>query len=156
MRTYDFAYLRMVRAPCRSVREAEAVPPHPNNFNPCSSVVTARQIRALRPSTPPSSHFHRTLPADPAPITTHGKLHRPPLFPLRGPPIATARSLARWDLKKRLAGIQADRRCISTGLRTTSNRHAASSFSMPAMSPTMTEGGITSWNVKEGVFTRSR
>ena len=32
----------------------------------------------------------------------------------------------------------------------TAARHAVSKFGMPAMSPTMTEGGIASWKKKEG------
>ena len=32
----------------------------------------------------------------------------------------------------------------------TAARSAVSKFAMPAMSPTMTEGGIASWKVKEG------
>ncbi|KAN0066270.1 pyridoxine biosynthesis protein [Thecaphora frezii] len=35
-------------------------------------------------------------------------------------------------------------------LTTTSARHAVSNFAMPAMSPTMTSGGVGAWKVKEG------
>ncbi|KZT11578.1 single hybrid motif-containing protein [Laetiporus sulphureus 93-53] len=35
-------------------------------------------------------------------------------------------------------------------LQTTAARHAITNFTMPAMSPTMTEGGISSWKKKEG------
>ena len=35
-------------------------------------------------------------------------------------------------------------------MRTSAVRHAVSKFAMPAMSPTMTEGGIASWKKKEG------
>ena len=35
-------------------------------------------------------------------------------------------------------------------LRTSAPRSALSKFAMPAMSPTMTEGGIASWKKKEG------
>ena len=47
------------------------------------------------------------------------------------------------------------RRCsvlirILSVLQTSANRRAVSKFSMPAMSPTMTEGGIASWKKKEG------
>lgn len=35
-------------------------------------------------------------------------------------------------------------------LRTTAPNSALSKFQMPAMSPTMTEGGIASWKLKEG------
>jgi Biotin-requiring enzyme len=38
----------------------------------------------------------------------------------------------------------------SVGLHHSSRRHALSKFSMPAMSPTMTEGGISAWKKKEG------
>ena len=36
------------------------------------------------------------------------------------------------------------------GLHSSSNRHAVSPFHMPAMSPTMTEGGISAWKKQEG------
>jgi hypothetical protein len=36
------------------------------------------------------------------------------------------------------------------GIHVSARRHALSKFSMPAMSPTMTEGGIASWKKKEG------
>ena len=35
-------------------------------------------------------------------------------------------------------------------MRTSAVRNAVSKFAMPAMSPTMTEGGIASWKKKEG------
>lgn len=38
----------------------------------------------------------------------------------------------------------------SQGYRTTPRPLAAQNFTMPAMSPTMTEGNIASWKVKEG------
>ena len=38
----------------------------------------------------------------------------------------------------------------ATGLHVSASRHALSKFAMPAMSPTMTEGGIASWKKKEG------
>lgn len=46
-------------------------------------------------------------------------------------------------------------RCVveadpATGMHMTAVRNAVSKFGMPAMSPTMTEGGIASWKVKEG------
>ncbi len=34
--------------------------------------------------------------------------------------------------------------------QTSTSRRAVSKFTMPAMSPTMTEGGISSWKKKEG------
>ena len=36
------------------------------------------------------------------------------------------------------------------GLHASSSRRAVSPFRMPAMSPTMTEGGISAWKKKEG------
>jgi len=39
---------------------------------------------------------------------------------------------------------------LSVALHTSSSRHAVTQFTMPAMSPTMTEGGIASWKKKEG------
>ena len=39
---------------------------------------------------------------------------------------------------------------LVTGFHVSASRHALSKFSMPAMSPTMTEGGIASWKKKEG------
>lgn len=41
-------------------------------------------------------------------------------------------------------------RVLARGLHTSTRRNALSKFSMPAMSPTMTEGGIASWKKKEG------
>ncbi|CEL56805.1 pyruvate dehydrogenase E2 component (dihydrolipoamide acetyltransferase) [Rhizoctonia solani AG-1 IB] len=41
-------------------------------------------------------------------------------------------------------------RVLARGLHSSTRRHALSKFSMPAMSPTMTEGGIASWKKKEG------
>lgn len=35
-------------------------------------------------------------------------------------------------------------------LHSSSLRHAVAPFRMPAMSPTMSEGGIASWKMKEG------
>ena len=37
-----------------------------------------------------------------------------------------------------------------SAIRTTAPNSALSKFQMPAMSPTMTEGGIASWKKKEG------
>lgn len=36
------------------------------------------------------------------------------------------------------------------GFHVSARRHALSKFTMPAMSPTMTEGGVASWKKKEG------
>ncbi|TFK46407.1 single hybrid motif-containing protein [Heliocybe sulcata] len=47
---------------------------------------------------------------------------------------------------RQVASQMASRR----GLHSTSARLAITNFQMPAMSPTMTEGGIASWKVKEG------
>ncbi|KAI0318472.1 pyruvate dehydrogenase [Amylostereum chailletii] len=41
-------------------------------------------------------------------------------------------------------------RILYRGLHTTARRNALTKMAMPAMSPTMTEGGISSWKVKEG------
>lgn len=37
-----------------------------------------------------------------------------------------------------------------TGFHVSARRSALSQFNMPAMSPTMSEGGIASWKKKEG------
>jgi len=42
---------------------------------------------------------------------------------------------------------------VLSGFQTSSMRQAAHNFAMPAMSPTMTEGNIAKWNVKEGTST---
>lgn len=39
---------------------------------------------------------------------------------------------------------------VFVGLHASARRHALSKFAMPAMSPTMTEGGIAQWKKKEG------
>ncbi|KZP31210.1 dihydrolipoamide acetyltransferase [Athelia psychrophila] len=41
-------------------------------------------------------------------------------------------------------------RILSRHMHVSARRHALSKFSMPAMSPTMSEGGIASWKKKEG------
>ncbi|KAL5535636.1 hypothetical protein ACEPAF_3730 [Sanghuangporus sanghuang] len=41
-------------------------------------------------------------------------------------------------------------RILSRGIHSSVRRNALSKFAMPAMSPTMSEGGITSWKKKEG------
>lgn len=46
--------------------------------------------------------------------------------------------------------LRALTRAISTGLHQTEARHAITNLEMPAMSPTMTEGGIASWKKKAG------
>ena len=50
--------------------------------------------------------------------------------------------------------LSSSRRLIIVGpppdLHISARRHALSKFTMPAMSPTMTEGGIASWKKKEG------
>jgi len=43
-----------------------------------------------------------------------------------------------------------------TVFRTSSASSAAHNFAMPALSPTMTEGTITKWNVKEGPLLLSK
>ncbi|TGZ83911.1 hypothetical protein EX30DRAFT_346629 [Ascodesmis nigricans] len=50
----------------------------------------------------------------------------------------------------RLSRRSCVRQVLSRAFATTPRHNAASVFTMPAMSPTMTEGGITRWNVKEG------
>ena len=40
---------------------------------------------------------------------------------------------------------------LKLGFRATGYNGVAQNFNMPAMSPTMTEGTITSWRVKEGI-----
>jgi pyruvate dehydrogenase E2 component (dihydrolipoamide acetyltransferase) len=44
----------------------------------------------------------------------------------------------------------ADHLCPRLALRTSAPASALSKFQMPAMSPTMTEGGIAQWKMKEG------
>lgn len=39
---------------------------------------------------------------------------------------------------------------LFTEMHISARRHALSKFTMPAMSPTMTEGGIASWKKAEG------
>ena len=46
--------------------------------------------------------------------------------------------------------VQLANRLRATGLHVSASRHALAKFAMPAMSPTMTEGGIASWKKKEG------
>ncbi|SLM34415.1 Single hybrid motif [Lasallia pustulata] len=50
----------------------------------------------------------------------------------------------------RLSGHQICSHGLSRGFRTSSKTLAAQNFTMPALSPTMTEGNIASWKVKEG------
>ncbi|KAF8539551.1 hypothetical protein BDD12DRAFT_837685 [Trichophaea hybrida] len=49
-----------------------------------------------------------------------------------------------------LVGSQLRRQALTRSFRTTSANNAAKAMMMPAMSPTMTEGAISSWKVKEG------
>ncbi|KAI9823902.1 MAG: pyridoxine biosynthesis protein [Thelocarpon impressellum] len=53
-------------------------------------------------------------------------------------------------LSARLAAGQSRSNVSTRGLRSTPASRAAQNFTMPAMSPTMTEGNIASWKVKEG------
>ena len=39
---------------------------------------------------------------------------------------------------------------VTSGFHASARRRALTRFNMPAMSPTMTEGGIASWKKKEG------
>lgn len=48
------------------------------------------------------------------------------------------------------AALNWPRANVCAVLQTSATRHAVTKFTMPAMSPTMTEGGISSWKKKEG------
>ncbi|KAK0623028.1 hypothetical protein B0T14DRAFT_425533 [Immersiella caudata] len=50
----------------------------------------------------------------------------------------------------RLARTQLNRDATARGFRTSAAALAAQNFTMPALSPTMTEGNIAKWQVKEG------
>lgn len=43
---------------------------------------------------------------------------------------------------------------LNLGFRAAAINHAAQNFTMPALSPTMTEGNIATWKVKEGACGR--
>ncbi|OBZ79090.1 Pyruvate dehydrogenase complex protein X component, mitochondrial [Grifola frondosa] len=47
-------------------------------------------------------------------------------------------------------GLLLARNILIRRFHVSARRHALSKFTMPAMSPTMTEGGIASWKKKEG------
>ncbi|KAE8451991.1 hypothetical protein EG329_002156 [Mollisiaceae sp. DMI_Dod_QoI] len=53
-------------------------------------------------------------------------------------------------LSARLTARQLRQDATSRGFRTSANMLAAHNFTMPALSPTMTEGNIAKWQVKEG------
>ncbi|KAK8160676.1 hypothetical protein IWX90DRAFT_438179 [Phyllosticta citrichinensis] len=53
-------------------------------------------------------------------------------------------------LSARVAGRQLSKNVGSRSFRTSTPSAAAQNFQMPALSPTMTEGNIASWKVKEG------
>ncbi|KAK5721405.1 pyridoxine biosynthesis protein [Elasticomyces elasticus] len=53
-------------------------------------------------------------------------------------------------LSARLARQTAPRHVSRRGFKVSRRQDAASNFTMPALSPTMTEGNIASWRVKEG------
>jgi len=53
-------------------------------------------------------------------------------------------------LSSRLAGRKFGHDAAARGFRTSAAARAAQNFSMPALSPTMTEGNISAWRVKEG------
>src|SRR5712675_2490122 len=72
----------------------------------------------------PCHHYHRSG----QPSTSHEDVHFSILF-LR---------------------IQLDLTHLTLGLSATSASRAITKFTMPAMSPTMTEGGIASWKKREG------
>ena len=63
--------------------------------------------------------------------------------------MACTASAATARLSTRLACRQLQR--MARGFSSTRGRAAAQPFTMPAMSPTMTEGNIGGWKVKEGV-----
>jgi len=53
-------------------------------------------------------------------------------------------------MSAKLVGGQLRNPAVSRGFRTSAAVLAAQNFAMPALSPTMTEGNIASWKVKEG------
>ncbi|KAI1335516.1 hypothetical protein F5Y15DRAFT_397585 [Xylariaceae sp. FL0016] len=53
-------------------------------------------------------------------------------------------------LSARLAGRRITYDAAARGFRTSSASRAATNYTMPALSPTMTEGNIASWKIKEG------
>lgn len=53
-------------------------------------------------------------------------------------------------LNVRLMARKLPQKKIFRGLRTSTTSHVAQNLTMPALSPTMTEGNIAKWNVKEG------
>ncbi|KAI0128614.1 hypothetical protein BJ170DRAFT_622343 [Xylariales sp. AK1849] len=53
-------------------------------------------------------------------------------------------------LSARLASRRVSQDAAVRGFRTTAASRAAQNFTMPALSPTMTEGNIAAWKVKEG------
>ncbi|KAK6194025.1 hypothetical protein LQW54_011874 [Pestalotiopsis sp. IQ-011] len=55
-----------------------------------------------------------------------------------------------YRLSVRLTSRRVAQDASVRGLRTTAASRAAQNFTMPALSPTMTEGNIASWKVKEG------
>jgi len=63
--------------------------------------------------------------------------------------MACTASAAAVRLSARLARQQLQRTARS--FSSSRGRAAAQPFTMPAMSPTMTEGNIATWKVKEGV-----
>ncbi|RKF74769.1 putative pyruvate dehydrogenase protein X component, mitochondrial [Golovinomyces cichoracearum] len=58
--------------------------------------------------------------------------------------------LSACSLSLRLPARELRRSAMFRGLRTSAARLIAQKLSMPALSPTMTEGNIAKWNVKEG------
>ena len=63
------------------------------------------------------------------------------LLEVRSNPEAYLPSLLNWNSTD-MIGV--------SGFQTSSKLLAAQNFTMPALSPTMTEGNIASWKVKEG------
>ncbi|TVY80717.1 Pyruvate dehydrogenase complex protein X component [Lachnellula suecica] len=62
--------------------------------------------------------------------------------------MASFATACRWSA--RLTSRQLRQDAAARGFRTSAARLAAQNFTMPALSPTMTEGNIASWKVKEG------
>ena len=65
---------------------------------------------------------------------------------MRSPEVRCALSQTEFEIEMTFGHVLID----SIGFRSSSRSLAASNFTMPAMSPTMTEGNIATWKVKEG------
>lgn len=82
---------------------------------------------------PPTYSLQNSLPAFTAAPTRHGVSARE--NPLEG------------FVLRHITSAEPD---ILPGLHSSARRHALSKFTMPAMSPTMSEGGVSAWKKKEG------